>query len=189
MSASEIFISDSAQLRDWLQQNHHTSQGVWVVYNKGPKRTITVDEIIDQCLCFGWVDSKPGKVDAQKTKFYISPRNPKSNWSAVNKKKVEKLIQEDLMTDYGITVVNLAKKSGTWDTLNDVDNLVSPDDLVAELKKYPKAESNFNQFTKSVRRGILEWILNAKRPETRQTRIQETARLAQDNIRANQWHR
>lgn len=187
MKDNQLFVESATQLRQWLEENHALSKGIWLVFYKGDKRTITVDEIIDQILCFGWIDSKPGKVDEQRTKIYISPRSPKSNWSAVNKQKVARLIKDGLMTPTGMALIDLAKKTGTWDALNQVDNLIVPDDLLKELDKYSDAKSNFEQFPRSVKRGILEWIFNAKKPETRHKRIEETAHMAQNNFRANQW--
>lgn len=87
----------------------------------------------------------------------------------------------------GLEMVAQAKTSGTWDALNDVENGVIPEDLQQALSQYAHAEDNFGAFPRSVKRGILEWIFNAKRPATRQKRIEETARLANDNIRANQF--
>ncbi len=93
------------------------------------------------------------------------------------------------MMPAGLAKIEAAKRDGTWSKLDEVDALVVPDDLRAELKRYENANDFFEAFPKSVKRGILEWILNAKRPETRQKRISETARLANRNERANQWSR
>ncbi|MEO1656066.1 MAG: YdeI/OmpD-associated family protein, partial [Bacteroidota bacterium] len=101
----------------------------------------------------------------------------------------EKLIQAGKMHISGLNMVEQAKMSGTWDALHQVEQLIIPPDLQEALVSYPSALKNFESFPKSTRRGILEWILNAKRPETRQKRIQETAELADQNIRANQYPR
>ncbi len=84
-------------------------------------------------------------------------------------------------------MVERAKKSGTWDALNDVENLIIPDDLAVCFNQYPCALENWYGFPSSVRRGILEWIFNAKRPSTRQKRIKETAQKAAMNVKANQY--
>lgn len=178
-----------AEWRQWLAQNHRTQGSVWLILAKKDAGipTLTVEEASEDALCFGWVDSKINKLDAQRYKLLISPRNPKSNWSAVNKARIEKLADQGLMTEAGWEMVQLAKETGTWTALDEVENLVIPPDLGAALQSYPSAESYFLQFPKSAKRGILEWILNAKSPETRAKRIAETARLAADNIRANQY--
>lgn len=175
--------------RNWLSSNHQQKEGIWLVLYKKESRlpTVTVNDVIDEALCFGWVDSLPNKIDEQRFKLFISPRNPKSNWSAVNKNKVAKLINEGRMHSSGLVMVELAKKSGTWDALNDVENGLIPEDLKIAFESFSNAAVNFENFPKSVKRGILETILNAKRPETRAKRIEETARLAAENKRAFQF--
>ncbi len=143
----------------------------------------------DEALCFGWVDSKPNKRDARSYYQYFSKRNPASNWSRVNKDKVERLLKAGLMATPGLEMVRIAKESGTWTALDNVENLVIPQDLQAAFEKYPPAADNFDQFLSSVKRGTLEWIFNAKRPATRSKRLEETASLAQKNIRANQYRK
>lgn len=84
-------------------------------------------------------------------------------------------------------MVDLAKASGTWTALDEVENLVIPEDLKRALEKEKGALMFFDAFPKSVKRGILEWIQNAKQEVTRNKRIKETALLAKENIRANQY--
>lgn len=141
----------------------------------------------EESLCFGWVDSLPNKIDALRYKLYISPRNPKSNWSRVNKEKISRLETEGRIHPSGIKMIELAKESGTWNALDEVENLVIPEDLLQALKKQKGALTFFEAFPKSVKRGILEWIQTAKQETTRSKRIHETALLAKDNIRANQY--
>ncbi|CAN5737444.1 YdeI/OmpD-associated family protein [soil metagenome] len=185
----DVFVEDRVALRGWLAANFGQSEGVWVVFYKGGKRTLSYDDIAEEALYFGWVDSKPGKVDAEKTKLYLSPRNPESNWSGLNKRRIAKLERADLLTEAGRELVRVAKENGSWDALNDVENLVIPEDLARAFTEYGRAEANFQAFPPSAQRGILEWIFNAKRDATRQKRVEETARLAQKNKRANQWPR
>lgn len=185
----EFFAEDRAALRAWLEAHHEETEGAWVVFWKGERRTMSYDDIAEEALCFGWVDSKPGKVDDRRTKLYLAPRNPGSNWSALNKRRVADLEAAGLMTPAGRAAVEAARADGSWDALNDVENLVIPDDLARALERYPDARSNFEAFPPSTRRGILEWIHNARRDATRSKRIEETARLAQDDVRANQWPR
>ena len=121
--------------------------------------------------------------------LYFAPRKPYSNWSALNKTRVENMIKAGLMTPAGLEKVEAAKADGSWSALDTVEALVIPSDLAEAFDRYPASRKNFEAFPSSVKRGILEWILNAKRPETRQKRIEETARLAGENIRANQWRK
>ncbi len=116
-------------------------------------------------------------------------RNPKSNWSLVNKEKIQRLTQAGRMSSAGQAMVAQAKKSGTWNALDDVEKLIVPNDLELALQQHPQAKKHFEAFPRSVKRGILEWIFNAKRSVTREKRIEETATLAAQNIRANQYRK
>jgi uncharacterized protein YdeI (YjbR/CyaY-like superfamily) len=185
----EILFETRAQWRQWLSENGEMMKGVWLVYYKksSGKPHLSYDEAVEEALCFGWIDSTPNKINEEMSKQYYAPRNPKSNWSKLNKTRVTKLLELGLITDAGMKMIDLAKKTGTWDALNDVDNLVIPEDLQTALQSMENAETNFNAFPASTKRGILEWILNAKTPDTRSKRILETATLAAQNIRANQY--
>jgi uncharacterized protein YdeI (YjbR/CyaY-like superfamily) len=122
--------------------------------------------------------------------LFFAARNPKSNWSRVNKERIAVLDAVGKLAPPGRATVEEAKRSGTWDALRDVDNLIVPDDLAeAFTGAGPEARPNWDEFPPSVRRGILEWIFTAKRPATRRRRIEETARLAQRNERANQYRK
>ncbi len=164
-------------------------KSVWLIIYKKSAATPSVyyPEAVDQALCFGWVDSKPNKRDDESYYQFFAKRNPKSKWSLVNKNKVARLTKLGLMEKEGLAMVALAKQTGTWDALNEVDQIVVPQDLLSEFVKNRSAATNFEAFPRSAKRGILEWILSAKRPETRQKRIEETGRLAKDNIRAQQY--
>jgi uncharacterized protein YdeI (YjbR/CyaY-like superfamily) len=187
---NSVEVQSREQWRDWLVQNHKTNQGIWLItYKKAanPQFHLTQDDIVEEALCFGWIDSKPAKLDDIRTMLYIAPRSPKSLWSALNKSRAQKMIEQSQMQEAGLKAIKHARESGTWDALNDVENLVIPTDLDQAFQNYPNAKSNFQAFPKSAQRGILEWILQAKTPNTRQKRINQTAELAEQNIRANQW--
>ncbi|MEM9856997.1 MAG: YdeI/OmpD-associated family protein [Bacteroidota bacterium] len=175
--------------RHWLASNHRKESSLWlIIYKKSSNvPSVTYREAVDEALCFGWIDSKPNKRDDQSYFQFFSRRNPKSNWSKINKEKVARLSAAGRMAPPGLEMIALAKASGTWTALDNVEKLVIPEDLQVSFRHYNNAEENFNKFPKSVKRGILEWILTAKKPETRNKRIEETAKLAADNIRANQY--
>jgi uncharacterized protein YdeI (YjbR/CyaY-like superfamily) len=175
--------------REWLTENHTKEKSVWLIiyHKKSPTPSVYYDEAVDEALCFGWIDSKINKRDNESSFQFFSKRNPKSNWSRVNKEKVERLVAVNLMMSAGFAMIDLAKKTGTWTALDDVENLTIPDDMQALLDATPTAKDYFAAFPRSVKRGILEWILNAKQAETRLKRIEETVRLAENNERANQY--
>lgn len=186
----EFYAENRATWRQWLTENHDRVTGVWLIYNKkgSGQPHLPYDEAVEEALCFGWVDSKPGKVDAVRSRLYFAPRKPGSGWSAPNKARIERLTAAGLMMPAGLDKVAAAQADGSWSMLDGVEALEIPSDLLAALRQYPQAEVYFNGFPRSVKRGILEWILQAKRPETRAKRIAETAQLASQNQRANQWN-
>ncbi len=175
--------------RDWLSEHHQQEAGVWLVtYKKATgKPRIDYDEVVEEALCFGWVDSKPAKLDDERSMLYFAPRKLGTGWSKANKERVDKLIANGLMMPSGLAKVEAAKHDGSCFRLDAVDALEIPQDLVEALAAYPNAERYFEAFPRSVKRTILEWISNARKQETRAKRIAETARLAEMNVRANQW--
>ena len=176
-----------ADWRAWLEQHHQQEKSVWLIIYR--KESATPSVYYDEALCFGWVDSKRNKRDEESYFQFFSRRNPKSNWSRVNKQKVATLIEAGRVAEPGYEMVRLAQESGTWTALDEVENLLVSEDLQAALDQYEHAAQHFVKFPRSVKRGILEWIFNAKRSETRQKRIEETARLADQNLRANQYRK
>lgn len=164
-----------AELRAWLEQNHARDTGIWLIYDKksAGKTRIDYTHIVDELLCFGWIDSTPNKLDAERAMLWISPRKRKSGWSRVNKEKIARLRVENRIHAAGLAVIDRAKLDGSWTALDLVETLVLPDDFAAELAKYPTALEHFNSYPKSVRRMILLRIDTAKRPETRAKRIAE----------------
>lgn len=186
---NSIHAHTTADWRAWLAANHTRAEGVWLITWKktAGKPTISYEESVEEALCFGWVDSKGNKLDDERTMLWFAPRKAGSGWSRPNKARVERLIAQGRMTPAGLAKIEAAKADGSWVLLDAVENLEVPDDLAAEFDNYPAARANFDAFPRSARRGILEWIVQAKRPETRAKRIAETARLAQENERANQW--
>jgi uncharacterized protein YdeI (YjbR/CyaY-like superfamily) len=182
-----FYAKDIAAWRAWLQKNGEQENSVWLIIYKKQSGTPSIyySEAVDEALCFGWIDSTPNKRDDNSYYQFFAKRNPKSNWSQVNKLKVEKLIAEGRMTAQGMKMIELAKQKGTWDALNEVDEIIIPDDLQQALTANKTAQQNFEAFSRSSKRGILEWVLNAKKPETRQKRIAETVALAAKILKAN----
>ncbi|MEO1133542.1 MAG: YdeI/OmpD-associated family protein [Cyanobacteria bacterium J06639_1] len=180
-----------ADWRSWLSANHEREEGIWVInYKKATgKQTFTFDDAVEEALCFGWIDSKPRKLDADRSMLWFAPRKAGSGWSRLNKTRVEKAIASGQMTAAGTAKIEAAKQDGSWNAPDAIEDLVIPPDLEAAFEQYPTARQNFEAFPRSAKRGILEWISTAKRAETRAKRVNETARLAAENIRMNQWNR
>jgi uncharacterized protein YdeI (YjbR/CyaY-like superfamily) len=180
-----------AAWRQWLAKHHGLKDGVWLITFKvssGQPR-ISYDASVEEALCYGWVDSKPRKLDDERSMLWFAPRKARSGWSAPNKERVARMIAAGLMAPAGLAKVEAAQSDGSWAALDAVEALAIPDDLRLALGALPRAAQHFDAFPRSTKRGILEWIQNAKRATTRAARVEETARLAARKERANQWPR
>jgi uncharacterized protein YdeI (YjbR/CyaY-like superfamily) len=183
----KVEVTSRKGLRDWLNKHHGQTDSIWLVtYKKPDARYIPYNDVVEEALCFGWVDSLPRRLDEQRSMLMLSPRKPKSAWSKLNKDRVERLTQAKLMMPAGLKAVEAAKTSGHWNKLDGIETLELPEDLKKALRTSRMAEANFEAFPRSAKRGILEWIIQAKRPDTRTARIAETVEKAKVNIRANQ---
>lgn len=182
-----FFTADRREWRKWLADNYDKSPGVYFVFykKKTSHPTLTYDEAIEEALCYGWIDSVPKKMDDERHGLKFSPRKPRSVWSKPNKERVARLIADKLMTPIGLAKIEAAQKDGSWDALTDSDNLLVPDDLKEAFASNPTAQEKFEKFSPGSRKIILYWITSAKRPETRQKRVEETVRLAALGKRAN----
>ena len=175
--------------RKWLENNCLSEKSVWlIIYHKDSEtKSVYYEEAVEEAICFGWIDSIAHKRDEESKYQFFARRKPQSNWSKANRERAEKMLAQGKMTPSGQKLIDLAKKQGTWEALVDVQNSVVPDDFQKMLNKNKTALNNFLAFPPSSKRIILEWILNAKKDETRQKRIEETVRLAADNIKANHY--
>lgn len=176
-----------AAWRRWLERHHTRDKGVWFVYFKksSGKQRFTYDDLVEEALCFGWIDGQARTLDAERAMLWLSPRKPKSVWSAPNKVRVARVIAAGLMHPAGQAKVDAAQANGHWTALDATDRLEVPDDLAAALAATPKARAHFDAFPASAKKGVLEWVRQAKRPETRARRIAEAARMAAANERMN----
>ena len=187
--AEEVIAERIDDLRDWLAAHHTRGTGVWLVTWKAadPDRHIPWPDIVDELLCVGWIDSLPRKRDDATTMLWIAPRKPGSNWSRINKDKIARLEAEGRMTAPGRAAVEAAKADGSWSALDEVEALVIPDDLQAAFDTAPGAEDTWHAFPRTVKRGALEQLLNAKRPATRAARIDTIVTDSAAGRRPLQW--
>lgn len=183
------YAKDRSDWRRWLEKNHATSPGVWLIYYKQTtgQPHVAYSDAVEEALCFGWVDSKPNVLDDERYMQLFSPRNPKSPWSRLNKQRVEKLIEQGLMTEAGLKLIEAAKQNGAWTVYDTIEDLTMPEDLEQALAANPTAYDNFQAFSNSSKKNILWWIQSAKQPATRSKRIEETVALAAVNKKANHY--
>lgn len=178
------------QWRQWLLEHHDKKQSVWLIYYKKKSNipTVTWSEAVDEALCFGWIDSKKQSIDDEKFKQFFCRRKAKSIWSKINKEKVQRLIEEGLMTKAGFEIIDVAKQNGSWSILDDTEELIIPRDLEKEFSKRAGSKKYFLSLSKSNRKNLLQWIVLAKRQETRQKRISEIAELAGQKKKPKQFN-
>lgn len=182
-----IQAPSNKEWRSWLAKNGRKKDAVFlIIYHKdSPTPSIGYNESIEHALCYGWIDSKAIKRDAESFYLTFTKRNPKSKWSIVNKERAARMTAAGLMRPEGQAMIDLAKNTGAWDALETAGNAIIPDDLQQAFDANQTAFENFARFAPSSKRLILEWILNAKRPETRQKRITQSVEMAARNERAN----
>lgn len=183
------YTKSRSDWRKWLVKNHETKQSVWLLFynNKSGKESISWSDAVDEALCFGWIDSKKQAIDGFSYRQYYSKRKPDSTWSKINKEKVKQLIENGLMTKSGLKSIEVAKQNGSWTILDDIEELIIPKDLKKALKSYKNAFKYFDSQSKSRKKMLLYWVASAKRPETRQKRIEEIAELARIGQKPKQF--
>lgn len=186
---SSVHPTSRAEWRAWLERHHTRTEGVWLVsWKKETGRPrVEYDEAVEEALCFGWIDSKGNKLDEERSMLWFAPRKSGTGWARTNKERVARLLAAGLIAPAGLAKIEAAQRDGSWNALDSVEALEVPPDLAEALAGQGEARRHFDAFPPSVRKGILQWILTAKKPETRARRIEETARLAAENVRANQW--
>lgn len=183
-----MFHAESlAEWHNWLVEHHESETGVWlVVWKKHTgKPTLDYPDTVDEALAFGWVDSRPNKLDDERAMRWFTPRNPTSPWSRINKGKVAALEKEGRMMPAGRALVAAAKANGSWTIYDEIEDLVIPPDLQAALDAAPVAAGHFERFPPSSRKNILWWVKSAKTEATRSKRVATVIARAEENRMAN----
>ena len=175
--------------RAWLEENHDKKQNIWLIYYKQKSKipTVSYSDAVDEALCFGWIDSKAKSLDEVKFMQFFSRRKEKSVWSKINKEKIESLINSGLMAPAGFAIIEKAKANGSWTILDDVEALIIPPDLEGAFSQKLNAKTYFLSLSRTDQRNILQWLVLAKRPETRQKRIDEIVDLAEQGQKPKQF--
>ena len=176
-----IELQTRVEWREWLADNHQQEDEIWLIYFKKDtgNPSIAYKDSLDEALCFGWVDSLIKKVDERKYARKFTPRRDDSKWSLVNKTRVEQLMQDGLMTEFGLRKVEAAKRSGSWDAPVQKPKMdfKMPAEFSNALKNNPQAEDAFNKLAASHQKEYLAWIGTAKRTGTKEKRIAESIQL------------
>lgn len=187
--APQVEVRSRADLRGWLTANHQTATTLWLVtYKKHHPDYLAYEPLVEELLCWGWIDSVTRKLDADRTMLLIAPRNIKSAWSALNKAHVERARASGAMTPAGESKIAAAQTNGMWSFLDDVERLQVPPDLSKALGQ-AGVEQIWQDYPRSVKRGTLEWIKTAKTPPTRTKRITDVVTSARAGLRPSPYRR
>ena len=175
----KIEIKSKIELRKWLCSNYSQDDAVWLVtFKKSEKeKYVSRDEVLDELICFGWIDGIRIKLDNTRTIQLISPRRVQ-HWAKTYKDRAAKLIDENKMHQSGLDSIKQGKESGLWNFMDDVDNLIIPEDLNIALNNIEGAFDFFNNINDSSKRFVLRWIKLAKTEKTRNSRIDKIAKLS-----------
>jgi len=175
----KVKVTSSEELRTWLSENYQQTEGVWLVtFKKSEKdKYVSREEVLDELLCFGWIDGIRRKLDENRTMQLITPRRVQ-HWAKSYKERANKLIEEDRMHAAGLQSIEAGKKSGLWNFMDDVDALIIPEDLQKELRKNKEAYQFFDQINDSSKRFVLRWIKLSKTTKTRHSRISKICLLS-----------
>ena len=175
-----IEVKSVAELHGWLEDHHATSGSVWLVtYKKSHPDYLPFGEVVEELMCWGWVDSSVRRVDEVRVKHLISPRKETSAWSGINKSIVERMRAAGRMQPSGEASVAAAQANGMWEFLDDVERMVVPGDLAAALDPH---RDTWEGWSPSVRRAWLEQIKLAKTAPTRAKRIAKCAEAARKGL-------
>lgn len=176
-----------AEWREWLVQHHQDTDGAWLAGWKRASGRTSLDygEIVEEALCFGWIDSLVNTLDDGRQAQLLTPRRRGSAWSRSNKERVERLVADGRMTDVGMRVIEAAKADGSWSMQDAAEALIEPAELKAALDGNSEARRHWDAFPKSPRRALIWWVMSAKRPETRQRRVATIVDEAGRGRRAN----
>jgi len=174
--------------RAWLQKHHATSSGIFLVYAK--KHTgipsLTYSDAVEEALCFGWIDSLYQPIDDRFFMQMFTPRKPRSTWSALNRKRAARLMEAGLMTEAGMALIALAKKTGRWEAHKAAETLTVPAELKQAIDANPAAKKNWPRYTESQRKMFLYMVNGAKRPETRAKRVARVLQIVSRGVKFSQ---
>ena len=186
MKTPELYFKTNTAWREWLHDNHKDFKGVHLIFYKveNSEASMRWEDAVKVALCYGWIDSTVKSLGNGKRRQYFSPRNPKSVWSALNKKYIKTLLADGLMHDSGLKIIEIGKQNGSWTALDAVEKGIIPEELQMAFNENPKAFENYKNFAPSYRKSYLYWLNQAKREATIKKRITEIIKLCANNIKS-----
>lgn len=186
MDIPELYFRNKEEWREWLSKYHDTYPAVYLIFYKVELNMpgMRWADAVKVALCYGWIDSKVKSLGNGKRKQYFCPRNPGSAWSKLNKTYIAELIEKGLMHESGLKKIEIARKNGSWNALDNVENGIIPKDLQIAFDKNEVAFENYQKFSRTYQKSYLYWLNQAKKDETRSKRIQQIIELCARNIKS-----
>jgi uncharacterized protein YdeI (YjbR/CyaY-like superfamily) len=170
-----LFFRSAAEFRKWLAANHRQAEGIWLRIAKkdSAEPSVTYAGALDEALCFGWIDGQKRPHDDSSWLQGFSRRRPQSGWSKINTKHAERLVAKRRMKPAGQAEIDAAKRDGRWTAAYDSpSNATFPEDFLAALRRDNKAKAFFESLNKANLYAIAYRLQTAKKPETRQKRME-----------------
>jgi uncharacterized protein YdeI (YjbR/CyaY-like superfamily) len=168
------FFATPSELRTWFEEHHDKTKELWIrVYKKDSgKQSITWPEAVDEALCFGWIDSIRKGIDNVSYKTRFTPRRARSNWSAVNIKRVAELKELGLMRPAGLKIFEerVEEESGIY-SYEQRNAAELTEAYKEQFRTNQKAWDFFQAQGAGYRRTATWWVISAKKEETRLKRL------------------
>ena len=182
----QLYFKTSDDWRKWLQSNHDKEKEVWLIFFKKEtgEPSIDYESAVEEALCFGWIDSIIKKIDERKYARKFTPRKESSQWSELNKKRIDKLIKNNRITEMGLAKIETSKRNGRWDRSNRPHiQFDMPEEFQSALNQNKKAKENFNRLSSTYQKQYIGWVVVAKRRETKERRIRESIELLEKDLK------
>ncbi|MFJ5692328.1 YdeI family protein [Arthrobacter sp. NPDC093125] len=170
----ELLVKDAAEWRAWLEQNHASSPGVWLVLHKkgGSVTELDYETALNEALCFGWIDGQGRRRDDESSFQRMTRRGPKSVWSARNVDRIGRLEAAGRMTEAGQAAVAAAKADGRWEAAYVGQSAAEvPEDLAAAIAADPAAQAMFDVLSSVNRYALIYRTNSVKQASTRARKI------------------
>src|SRR5438067_13188792 len=169
-----LHVRTRRQWRAWLAKHHKSSRGVWLVFYKAHTgvKSIRYEDTVREALCFGWIDSLVKRLDDNRYTLKITPRQPTSKWSDINRQRWAELKAAGLLTPAGLAAAPTNNSYAPRPVIPDL-----PVYIAKALRANSRAWEFFRELAPTYRRDFVVWIHIAKRPETRARRIRESISL------------
>jgi len=178
-----LYVTSREEWRAWLTKHYQSETEVWLIYYKkhtGQPR-ISYDHAVEEALCFGWIDSIVKRIDDETFAQKFTPRRDRTKWSALNQRRLRKLIREGRMTEAGLAKIDLAMLGEEPQAKQSKGDLDIPRFVKQALMASPRAWEHFQNLAPSYRRHYIGWIMDAKKEETRERRLREAVSLLEQN--------